>query len=255
MSEFSSDRRTDSAEGGYTGEAEDIPPTRPSSLEAGPAETWPRVNQGLRSAVTDVRSVPMSGPQLDGAVSWERGFGGVEPESQRDDLTTVHVRAPAASNGQTEPGTYRPSTALDSSFRRLNDCLKGEIAAVEAYDLALESSRDPDLHAPLRELRDSHKRRVKMLAQKVRNWNGEPTERSGAWGAFARAVQRAADLFGDRAALAALAQGEEHGILRYEQDLEGLDAPTRDFLEVQLLPLQRESLAFCRELGRRRRVA
>jgi len=255
MSEFSNDRRTNSAEGGYTGEGDDIPPTRPSSFEAGPAETWPRMSQGLRSSVTDVRSVPVVEQQLDGAVSWERGFGGVEPEIPRDDLTTMDVKEPGASDGQTEPGTYRPSTALDSSFRRLNDCLKGELAAVEAYDLALESARDPDLRAPLRELRDSHKRRVKMLAQKVRNWNGEPTERSGAWGAFARAVQRAADLFGDRAALAALAQGEEHGILRYEQDLEGLDPATRDYLEVQLLPLQRESLAFCRELSRRRRVA
>jgi demethoxyubiquinone hydroxylase (CLK1/Coq7/Cat5 family) len=173
---------------------------------------------------------------------------GMVREIPRDDLTSMPSHAAVPADGQATPTSYRPSTALDSSLRRLNDCLRGEIAAVEAYDLALDSARDPDLHAPLRELRDSHKRRVKMLAQKVRNWNGEPAERSGAWGALARVVQRAADLFGDRAALLALAHGEEHGIARYEEDLVGLDPATREFLEAQLLPLQRESLAFCRAI-------
>lgn len=255
MSDFSHERRSGSAVGGDAGGGEGQGEGLPSERARSAQGAWPRVHQGLRSAATDVRSVPVDGAGGDGATSQDGWSYGVEREIPRDDLTSMPSPVAVPTDGQPAPTSYRPSTALESSLRRLNDCLRGELAAVEAYDLALHSARDPDLHAPLRELRDSHKRRVKMIAQKIRHWNGEPAERSGAWGAFARAVQRAADLFGDRAALVALAQGEEHGIARYEEDLVDVDPATRDFLEVQLLPLQRESLAFCRDLGRRRKAA
>ena len=130
----------------------------------------------------------------------------------------------------------------------LNECLRGELSAVETYQLALRSVRGHELTRRLKVLLDSHDRRVTLLVDRIRRLGGEPTQGSGAWGAFARAVQRGADLFGDRVALGALEQGEDHGLDLYTKDLPGLDPETRAFLEEEILPEQRYSHDLCRSL-------
>lgn len=133
---------------------------------------------------------------------------------------------------------------------RLGDFMKNELSAVETYDLALKSIRDPEFSASLRNLRDSHDKRVGLIRDKIMAWGGDPPKSSGAWGTFAKVVQRGADLFGDRTAIAALEEGEDRGIKMYEKDLDELDPATRDFVTMELLPEQRNTHALCRSLER-----
>lgn len=129
----------------------------------------------------------------------------------------------------------------DKSVDTLNGFLRGEISAVETYRQAIErlagSATVPQLEACQR----SHEQRVTKLQYQVARLGGEPANDSGAWGAFARLVEGGAKAFGERAAVAALEQGEDHGLKLYRDDLDKLDATARAFVETDLLPAQEET--------------
>lgn len=142
-----------------------------------------------------------------------------------------------------------PSLSSESADK-LNECLRGEISAMETYELALRSVTHIELSHALRQLHDSHERRVTSLRRRLRGIGAEQSYTSGAWGAFARIVQRGADLFGDKAAMAALEEGEDHGLRLYSQNLENVDEATREFIRMELLPDQQRSHDLCRSLQR-----
>jgi hypothetical protein len=130
----------------------------------------------------------------------------------------------------------------------LNECLRGELSAVESYQLALTTVNDLEVVRVLRQLRDHHEQRVLALRERIREQGGEPVESSGAWGVFARLVQRGADLFGDRAATRALEEGEDHGLKVYEKQAQDFHPEVRAMVERELLPAQRTTHELCRSL-------
>jgi uncharacterized protein (TIGR02284 family) len=140
---------------------------------------------------------------------------------------------------QETPNTLRTGESKnESTTDQLNDFLRGELASVETYDLALHAIKDPELTGTLRQIRDSHERRVGLLRDRIRALGGEPAISSGAWGAFSRAVQRGADLLGNRVAVAALEEGEDQGKKRYSRDTDELSKTEREFVEKELAPEQ-----------------
>jgi uncharacterized protein (TIGR02284 family) len=140
---------------------------------------------------------------------------------------------------QETPTTLRTGESKHTStIERLNEFVRGELASVETYDLALHAIKDPDLTGPLRQIRDSHERRVGLLRERIRALGAEPVQSSGVWGAFTRAIQRGADLLGNRVALAALEEGEEQAKKRYTRDLDELQATEREFVERELVTEQ-----------------
>lgn len=136
------------------------------------------------------------------------------------------------------------------SLEKLDECLRGEISAVQTYDLALKNLEKSEIAGALRQLRDSHDRRVTLIRDRIRSWGAVPSENSGVWGAFARLIQRGADLFGDKGAIAALEEGEDHGLKLYTEDLDDIDLDTREFIRLELLPDQRRTHALCQSLYR-----
>jgi hypothetical protein len=75
--------------------------------------------------------------------------------------------------------------------------LRGELSAVETYDMALPLIVDDRMAlADLRACRSSHQDRVDLLRDAVIKAGGEPVGSSGAWGAFARAVEGSASALG-----------------------------------------------------------
>jgi uncharacterized protein (TIGR02284 family) len=111
----------------------------------------------------------------------------------------------------------------------LNSCLRGELAAIETYRQALDKARaeyasDPKFQHLTQMLRD-HEQAATELQSLVRQCGGTPTADSGAWGAWSKTVMGTARLFGDRAALKALKEGEESGIKQYQGVEEDGDAP------------------------------
>ena len=128
--------------------------------------------------------------------------------------------------------------ATKSSIEQLNSFLRGEISAVETYQMALDKVDDistarDELLVNLK----SHQDRVMMLQEAIIAAGGTPATGSGPWGVFAKVVEGGAKALGKKAAIAALEEGEDHGLRDYKADDE-LEPQTRMLLETQLRPAQ-----------------
>ncbi|HEY6877063.1 MAG TPA: DUF2383 domain-containing protein [Polyangiales bacterium] len=121
---------------------------------------------------------------------------------------------------------------------QLNSFLRGEISAVETYRQALEKLEQFPQRATLEQCAASHRTRVDLLTSEVTRRGGTPAEGSGAWGAFAKAVEGTATVFGTKAAIAALEEGEDHGRDDYKRGMDGLDNAARELLQTRIMPEQ-----------------
>jgi rubrerythrin len=104
----------------------------------------------------------------------------------------------------------------------LDSLLRGEMSAIETYRMAiekLEGSNEPGV-ADLQRMRSDHRDAADALWQLLERKVELPSEGSGAWGAFAKAVEGTAKLFGNAAAIKALKEGEEHGLEEYREALD-----------------------------------
>jgi len=131
------------------------------------------------------------------------------------------------------------NTATGHAVGDLNSCLRGEISAVETYRMALDKIDSTALsvsqivhHQSLSTMMEQHGRAAQRLRERIRQLGGEASDASGAWGAWAKTVQGAANLLGDTAALKSLKEGEAHGLKLYEHALERdyFDASSRALL-------------------------
>ena len=141
----------------------------------------------------------------------------------------------------------------EKTIEKTNEFLRGEVSAVETYDLALGKTKHTELVASLQQLRDEHAQRTALIRQQIRAWGGEPSEGSGVWGVFAKAVQSGADLLGDATAIAALEEGEDHGLRMYRDALADTDiddSAYKSLVSTVLLPAEQKSHDACRLLQR-----
>lgn len=123
---------------------------------------------------------------------------------------------------QQQPSTS-PTTrsfSQEDTVEHLTSLLRGEMSAMETYQKAMEKVDGYPEGARLRQILMDHSHAVQVLRNLLLRHNADLPTSSGAWGAFANAVQLAANLFGDAAALKALKEGEEHGIKDYERTLD-----------------------------------
>ena len=127
---------------------------------------------------------------------------------------------------------------VQQNVDQLNSFLRGEISAVETYRQALEALKSSAIVPKIAECKQSHEQRVAILTDEVRKLGGEPAQSSGAWGAFAKLVEGGAAVLGEKTAIAALEEGEDHGNADYKRDLTKLDGAARTVVEQQVLPLQ-----------------
>ncbi len=129
-----------------------------------------------------------------------------------------------------------------SSITQLNQYLRREISAVETYRMALDkldkaSTARSDLEICLR----SHRERVMLLNDAIITAGGKPVESSGPWGVFAKVVEGGARILSDEAAVAALEQGEDHGLTDYTADADDLDTEAHSLLARWLMPEQQRT--------------
>lgn len=132
-------------------------------------------------------------------------------------------------------------TTEKNDINQLNSFLRGEISAVETYRQALEKVDNTTAESILRSNLSSHQDRVTTLTSEVRRLGGEPADSSGAWGTFAKAVEGGAKIFGESAAVAALEEGEDHGLNDYQGDIDELSPGARQMVATQLLPEQHKT--------------
>lgn len=125
-----------------------------------------------------------------------------------------------------------------NTVEKLNSFLRGEISAVETYRQALDKLSDKPEAPTLTDCMRSHEQRVNLLRNEIRRRGGEPAQGSGPWGTFAKLVEGGAKAFGEKAAIAALEEGEDHGRDDYRRDTPELDADARLFVEHNIFPEQ-----------------
>lgn len=121
------------------------------------------------------------------------------------------------------------SAAVSADGDVLNSLLRGEISAVDTYEQALrkfDSAEHAGLVKELGRIRDEHSEGVGILHDRVKNYGVTPSEGAGIWGVFAGTVTAGAKLIGPGTALAALKQGEMHGIEQYEKTLQNKELST-----------------------------
>ena len=119
----------------------------------------------------------------------------------------------------------------------LNALLRGELAAVTAYQGALRSAegRGAVDAAEILRFASGHQRTVAALQGAVREMGGIPASEAGNWGAFA--------LLRETASVRELLDGEEVGLRMYEATNGSLEGDARDLVTFELIPRQRKHIA------------
>jgi Domain of unknown function (DUF2383) len=139
-------------------------------------------------------------------------------------------------------------SANEKALSTLEALCRGELAAVETYNTALSSASLGHFRPQLMQCQRSHQNRVHLLGWRIHLLGGTPPESSGAWGLFAQAMEGAATMIGERAAIATLEEGEDHGLNEYRSRLTDLDVDTQDFIQARVLPAQTETHGIARAL-------
>jgi len=143
----------------------------------------------------------------------------------------------------------KPAVAAGKSSDHLNGFLRGEMAAVATYKLALDHLESAThARSNLEACLQSHQQRVSLLRAAISERGGTPDAAAGAWATIVQIVDASDEAFGDREAIAALVDGEDQGLAGYRSDLAGLDASTRQLVELQILPKQIQTQYMMSEL-------
>jgi bacterioferritin (cytochrome b1) len=128
------------------------------------------------------------------------------------------------------------ATPNEDVLGKLNSFLRGEISAVETYRQALDKVTDPAVRSQLQDCEQDHEQRAELLRERITSLGGKPDQGSGAWGVWAKLVQGGGNLLGEKTAIQALEEGEDHGLNDYRRDLDELDGETRSWVESNILP-------------------
>jgi uncharacterized protein (TIGR02284 family) len=138
--------------------------------------------------------------------------------------------------------------STNESIDQLNSFLRGEISAVETYRQAIDALKSSSNASMLQQWKQSHESRVAMLRDRITQLGGKPADGSGPWGAFAKLIEGGASVLGEKTAIAALEEGEDHGLKDYQTDVGKLDADSRSFLVQQIMPEQKKTHDGLRDL-------
>ena len=133
---------------------------------------------------------------------------------------------------------FDPFHAETTDLEALNVLLRGELSAAETYASAIEKFADQPLVLELKRIHNEHLESAGLLRDRIRAHEGEPAVSSGVWGGFAAAITNTAKIFGVKALLVVLRQGEEHGISEYQKILNKalLSPECVSLIEGQLVP-------------------
>jgi hypothetical protein len=132
--------------------------------------------------------------------------------------------------------------AKGKPVEQLNHFLRGEMSAVETYKLALDHL-EANTHARsnLETCLQSHQQRVSLLRQAIAKLGGVAETSSPAWPTVVSILEGSHETIGDKAAIAAIEEGETLELEDYRKDLASLDSGTKPLVEQHLLPRQQQT--------------
>lgn len=127
----------------------------------------------------------------------------------------------------------------------INEILRGEISAQEAYDQVFDTIKeDPEIRR-LEQLRADHRQAVQYWKNQAHSEMSSPEQTSGVWGTAVEAFVGVSKLLGQKAALKALKQGEEHGLNNYKKMLkrDELTAVQKNEIRNNFIPCQQQHIS------------
>ena len=129
---------------------------------------------------------------------------------------------------------------------QIDDLIRGELAALKAYDVALKDVKEESQKMKLQKIRKEHEKNVSILSKYVASKPEllEDSKEAGVWGQFAKTWTKTRSFIGNDGALKALKDGEEHGIGEYEEALEDDSIPKtlKETIRTELLPKQKKHM-------------
>lgn len=133
---------------------------------------------------------------------------------------------------------------LEVKSETLNSLIRGELAAVETYDSALENLKGTEEKRKLQTIRDTHQDTADKLKEFVVKNEKKEVKDSGVWGDFAKVYEDGAAILGNKSAVQALSQGEEHGLRTMQTALKDQKLPEeiRKMIKTQLIPNQERNI-------------
>lgn len=109
-------------------------------------------------------------------------------------------------------------TATETTIDILHALLRGELAAMAAYQQALELAAGETQATELLAIQRAHREAAEALRQQLSYFGGTPESGASSWGIFAKAI-------GQVAALRVLHDGETQALRDYEEALEDETLP------------------------------
>ena len=131
-------------------------------------------------------------------------------------------------------------TPRDQAISEIGGILRGEISATEAYRQVTEKlSGNPEIEL-LHKFLNDHQDAVEYWKGQLLVEGFEPENSSGFWGRAVEAFVATAKILGNTAAIAALREGEEHGLNQYKDMLESIHVSVAQKAHIRsvLLPAQ-----------------
>lgn len=138
----------------------------------------------------------------------------------------------------------------NQTIYQLNELLRGEISAAETYRLAIDKVADVQNTSAglLRSIQEEHGRAAQGIRARIRELGGEAADSSGVWGVWAKTVQGTMNIFGDKASLKALKEGEEHGLKDYQEAVAQVDSASAQLISNQMIPSQERHISVLDQL-------
>lgn len=129
-------------------------------------------------------------------------------------------------------------------MKQVDELIRGEISAVQSFRTVLGKIKDTNERTALEKMLQDHVGAVDKLKRFAEKKFESKVESARPWGAFTKAFAGGASFFGDKAALAALKIGEQHGINEYQEAIkdDSIDQEVRNLIQTELLPNQERHL-------------
>ena len=140
--------------------------------------------------------------------------------------------------------TQNELASNDVDVEKLNEALRAERSAVEAYIQALEKLGTDPKADDIRLIRGDHMQAVQELKDDVIRFGGRPEETSGAWGTWVETVMGAAKFFGRSLTVRTLREGEEHGeeLFKDIASHDHVSESVRDLMRTRYIPRQQRHI-------------
>jgi hypothetical protein len=147
-------------------------------------------------------------------------------------------------NQKSTMGEMDTSYILYQKNEDINEILRGEMSAVEAYRQVEKKVDDDPESYRLKQFRLDHENAIQYWKREAKEMGKIPEPSSSVWGLVVEAFVGASKLMGDDTALMALKRGEEHGLANYRAMLNSEMLTNRHKEEIRntFIPRQRRHI-------------